>query len=227
MEERLAHRFHVLAPDLRGHGRSGWEPPWNLATHLEDVVETVVDGAGIDRATWLGHSFGGRLILDLYDWYPGHVERAVLLDPAIQVSPAGALKIADSERAEKAFATVEEAVANRIETTPLRRTPRQLVEEEMREHLVRHDDGLLRYRYSQAAAVAMYGELAAPPPASPADVPMLVVIAADSELVTDQQMDELRRRSGPAIQPVTVPGGHIVLWDAYAETADAVERFLS
>ena len=27
-EERLATRYRVLAPDLRGHGRSGWEPPW-------------------------------------------------------------------------------------------------------------------------------------------------------------------------------------------------------
>ncbi|MDQ3993500.1 MAG: alpha/beta hydrolase, partial [Actinomycetota bacterium] len=73
VEERLAARFHVLAPDLRGHGRSGWDPPWNLATHLADVVETVVDDAGVDHAIWLGHSFGGRLILDLYDWYPDHV----------------------------------------------------------------------------------------------------------------------------------------------------------
>src|SRR4029077_16857379 len=31
-EEQLADRFHVLAPDLRGHAGSGWEPPWTLAT---------------------------------------------------------------------------------------------------------------------------------------------------------------------------------------------------
>ena len=30
-EERLAGRFRVLAPDLRGHGNSGWEPPWTLS----------------------------------------------------------------------------------------------------------------------------------------------------------------------------------------------------
>jgi len=29
-EERLAHRFHVVSLDLRGHGRSDFDPPWSL-----------------------------------------------------------------------------------------------------------------------------------------------------------------------------------------------------
>jgi lipase len=45
-EERLAYHFRVLAPDLRGHGRSSYEPPWGIATQLADVIETV-RGEGI------------------------------------------------------------------------------------------------------------------------------------------------------------------------------------
>ena len=37
-EERLAARFRVLAPDLRGHGLSDYEPPWSFPTHLDDVL---------------------------------------------------------------------------------------------------------------------------------------------------------------------------------------------
>ena len=48
-EERLARRYRVLAPDLRGHGTSGWEPPWTFATHAHDVLETL-DAAGVQRA---------------------------------------------------------------------------------------------------------------------------------------------------------------------------------
>ena len=227
VEERLAARFHVLAPDLRGHGRSGWDPPWNLATHLADVVETVVDDAGVDHAIWLGHSFGGRLILDLYDWYPDHVNAAVLLDPAIQVPASRALELAERERQEKAFGTVDEAITTRIETAPLLHTPRELLEEEMREHLARSPDGLLRYRYSQAAVVAMYGELAGAPARPPEGIPTLVVVGEDSSLVAEGQLEDLHRALGDLLEVATVPGGHIVLWDAYEKTAAAVEAFVT
>jgi pimeloyl-ACP methyl ester carboxylesterase len=84
--------FRVLAPDLRGHGRSTWEPPWSLETLLEDVLETV----DVAPAPWVGHSLGGRLVLELLAREPGRVERAVLLDPAIRIRPDHALELADA-----------------------------------------------------------------------------------------------------------------------------------
>jgi pimeloyl-ACP methyl ester carboxylesterase len=36
-EERWSER-RVLAFDLRGHGSSGWEPPWTFATRVEDLA---------------------------------------------------------------------------------------------------------------------------------------------------------------------------------------------
>ncbi|MGZ8706944.1 MAG: alpha/beta fold hydrolase, partial [Gaiellaceae bacterium] len=78
-EERLAGHFRVLAPDLRGHGSSGWEPPWTFPTHAHDVIETL-DAAGVRRAQWVGHSFGGRLVLELAVLAPDRIERVALLD---------------------------------------------------------------------------------------------------------------------------------------------------
>src|SRR5919198_1939780 len=60
-EERLAERFRVLAPDLRGHGHSGWEPPWTIATNVADVLETIT-AAGVERAAWLRHPYGGPAV---------------------------------------------------------------------------------------------------------------------------------------------------------------------
>src|SRR5256886_8631966 len=57
-EERLAARFRVLAPDLRGHGFSGWDPPWTFATHAHDVLETL-DAAGVPPAPLLGPPLRG------------------------------------------------------------------------------------------------------------------------------------------------------------------------
>jgi lipase len=225
VEERLAARFHVLAPDLRGHGRSAWDPPWNLGQHLEDVLETL-ELLGVRPASWLGHSFGGRLILEVGDVAPELVERAVLLDPAIRIQPERALELAESERAEKAFSSVDEAIEKRIETAPLYRTPRVLLEEEMREHLTESRDGRLRYRYCQSAVVAMYGELAGADAFDFARVPTLLVVGADSGLVTESQVTTLRDALAEELTVVTVPGGHIVLWDAFDETADAIDAFL-
>ena len=225
-EERLATSFRVLAPDLRGHGRSEWEPPWSLDQHLSDVVE-LVDRLGIDQADWLGHSFGGRLVLEVFARHPDRVRRAVLLDPAVWVPPTIALDRAESERGDRSFATVEEAIAARVESSGLRHTPRELLEEEMFEHLDRDSDGRLRYRYCQSAVVAAYGELAkSPPPFEALRVPTLLVRGAESEVVPDVLVEVYADGVGELLQIVTVPGGHVVLWDAFAETADAVAAFL-
>src|SRR6185437_12551443 len=100
-QERWRKR-RVLAFDLRGHGRSGWEPPWTFATHVADLTETAT-ALGLSAADWVGHSFGGRLVLELASAQPQLVRRAGLLDPAIQVLPQVALDAAEFERREPAY----------------------------------------------------------------------------------------------------------------------------
>src|SRR5438067_5170952 len=96
-ELRWAETHHVVAPDLRGHGRSGYDEPWDFATHIADLVETT-GALGIERADWVGHSFGGRLVLELAARHPERIRRAVLLDPAIQILPHVAEFVAEAER---------------------------------------------------------------------------------------------------------------------------------
>jgi lipase len=223
-EERLAKRFRVLAPDLRGHGRSEWEPPWTIATHAHDVLETL-DDAGVRSAQWIGHSFGGRLLLELAALAPERVERAALLDPAIQLLPHVGFDFAERERADRAYDSAEDAIRQRLESGGA--TPREFLEEEMREHLVEHADGKLRFRYCQAAVVAMYSELCTPPPAPETlRMPSLLVHAGEFGLVREDQLEEFERALAGSLKIVEVPGGHMVYWDAYDETADALDAFL-
>ena len=223
-EERLSRRFRVLAPDLRGHGSSDWEPPWTIATHVHDVLETI-DDAGVRSADWIGHSFGGRLVLELAALDPERIRRAVLLDPAIQVLPHVAYDFAERERVERAYDRPEEAIAERLDSgVP---TQRGFLEEENREHLVRHADGKFRFRYCQAAVVSMYAELATPPPPPETlRVPTLLLYSPAFGLVREAQREEYVRALGDLVQVVEVPGGHIVYWDAFDETADAIDMFL-
>jgi lipase len=223
-EERLAKRFRVLAPDLRGHGSSDWEPPWTIATHAHDVLETL-DAAGVRRANWIGHSFGGRLVLELAALASERIERVVLLDPAIQLLPHVGFDFAERERVDRAFDSPEDAITARLETGAP--TPRTYLEEENREHLVEHADGKFRFRYCQSAVVSMYGELCTPPP-PPETVraPTLLVHAGEFGLVREEQLDAYETVLGDLVEIVEVPGGHIVYWDAFEQTADSVDRFL-
>jgi lipase len=225
LAERLAGRFHVRALDLRGHGRSGWEPPWSIAAHVDDLLETVPA-----PVAWIGHSFGGRLVMELAAHEPSRVERAVLLDPAIAVPPEIAYARAQEELQEHSFASVEEALEARSGGTglgSLAHTPRELLEEDVREHLAETPEGRFRYRYSAEAVAAAYQEMAHdPPPFEALRLPTLLVIGSHSKLVAAGELERYRTALGDQLEVVVVPGGHIPLWDAFEETAAAVEAFL-
>ena len=211
-EERWAARFHVLAPDLRGHGRSDWDPPWTFAQHVADLVDTFGELGAVD---WVGHSFGGRLILELAARHPELVRRAVLLDPAIHVLPHVAAFVADQERADQVYDSVEAYVDSRTDAGGM---DRARAVADMALHVDPLPDGRVRRRSSQAAVVAIYGELATEPPPPPA-APTLLVYAPAYGLVREEHAAQYSN-------VVTVPGMHMVMWAAFDETAAAVERFL-
>jgi lipase len=222
-EERLASRFQVRAPDLRGHGLSDWDPPWNLETHLEDLLETFEDEG---LAMWVGHSFGGRLVLELAARRPELLVCAVLLDPAIQILPHVGFDFAQEAAKDHAFSSPDEAIEARLASGSA--TPRPALEEEAREHLAPSPDGGLRWRYARAAVATMYSELCRePPPATVlSGVPTLLVHAEQFGLVREDQLEEYPATLGEGLELVAVPGGHVVYWDAFEPTAEAVEKFL-
>jgi lipase len=215
--------FHVLAPDLLGHGSSPYEPPWSIAAHLDAIVETI----GAKPAMLVGHSFGGRLALELAARASKLVSRLVLLDPAILVPPHVALLAAENARKERSYVSFDEGIDRRFEESQLHLAPRELVVEELAAHLVLDDDGLHRYRYCQAAVVAAYGEMASePPPFESVRVPTLLVLGERSYVPYDHLLEAHRAALGDLLEVHVLPGGHTVLWDALEETADAVASFL-
>src|SRR5919109_1490774 len=176
----------------------------------------------------MGHSSGGRLIMEVAARRPELVERAALLDPAIFVPPPIARQFAEEASAEQSFASIDEAIEASIVGGGLASTPRAILEEEMAAHLVAGDDGLLRYRYSRPSVAAAYLELAAPPPPfERLRLPTLLVVGALSKVVSAGELELYRAALGDLLTVVVVPGGHSVLWDAYEQTAGAIEAFLA
>jgi lipase len=222
LAERLG-QFHVLAPDLLGHGYSSWDPPWDLEAHCDAVVETV----GASRACLVGHSFGGRVAFELAARAPKLVPKLVLLDPAILLPPHVALQAAENARLEKVYVSFDELIERRYDESQLQSAPRGLVVEELAGHVYTDDEGLHRYRYCQSAVVAAYGEMASEPPSfERARIPTLLVLGERSYLPYDHLLDAHQAALGDLLEVAIVPGGHTVLWDALDETADVVGRFL-
>jgi len=80
----------VVAPDLRGRGRSSGLPaPFGLEQHADDLAR-VLDALGVDRAVVAGHSMGGFVAVRLAERHPDRVERLVLVDGGLPIpAPEG------------------------------------------------------------------------------------------------------------------------------------------
>lgn len=216
--------FHVVAPDLIGHGASPYEPPWSIAEHLDALLGTLGGGPSL----WIGHSFGGRLAYEIAARCPGAVERLVLLDPALHIDAHIALYVAEEGRKDRSFASFDEGVDRRFAESVLTRASRDVVAGDLAGYLVESEDGRWRYRYSQSAVIAAYGDMAsAPAPFTAVRVPTLVVLGAESYVPYDHLRDAHREALGDLIEVVTVPGGHTLLWDAFDETGEAIGAFLA
>jgi pimeloyl-ACP methyl ester carboxylesterase len=57
----LSERFRVIAPDLRGHGWTDAPARGYDKEQLASDVLALLDAMGIERATWVGHDWGGWL----------------------------------------------------------------------------------------------------------------------------------------------------------------------
>ncbi len=76
----LARRFTVIAPDFMGHGESA-KPrgDYSLGAYASAIRDLLV-ALGHERATFVGHSLGGGVAMQLAYQFPERCERLVLVD---------------------------------------------------------------------------------------------------------------------------------------------------
>ncbi len=225
----------VLAPDLRGHADSTWDPPWDAATHVADLLETLdaAGGAGrgaggpdVARIDVVGHSFGGLLATHLAAAAPERIRRVVLLDPAIGLDPARMRDAAEETRLDDGWPTFEEALVARLADRPPQAiTP---VREDLKEHLAEGDDGRFRLRFSRSAVIVGWSEMTRPP-VSLREFPgeLLLVVADSGGYVTPALRESLGADLGSRFTERTVRAGHMIWWDALEDTAAVVGAFLA
>jgi lipase len=221
--------MRVLAPDLRGHGRSTWAPPWGAEQHVADLIETL-DAHDVARASIVAHSFGGVLAMRLAAAHPERVTRIALIDPAVALDPADAERYAvedlDGDGRAQVFADEAAARAHWLAIRP--EEGRWALEHEVATHLEPAPEGGVRWRFSRAAAICAWSEMARPAPSlGRFSGPVLLVVARRGSFVTPALEEALRTEAAARLERVSVASGHVPMWDAPEALAAALDAFLA
>jgi pimeloyl-ACP methyl ester carboxylesterase len=239
LAQALRANFHVVAPDLRGHGDSGWATgsSYSLADHVYDLT-CLVKSENFENVTIVGHSMGGMVSLTYAGAFPKAVSRLVVLDgvtnfPARRVKSAD-VRIADwvgdldkfAQRKIHRYASVADG-AERI----LHRNPRLTREQAL--HLAAHGlkpnadgtyswkfDPYLRarapYRLSLEDHVGLWSRI---------QCPTLLVSASESFLPDPETAAVLKHFKHAELAKIA-GAGHWLQHDKPDEVRELIKRFL-
>ena len=99
MLAKLAERCHVYAPDLRGHGKSGWVPRgYTIRDYVEDIRAFLQAVSG--PAVLMGHSLGGIIAVATTKACPDLVRALIVGDAPLDAASWG--KIMREQRGKNA-----------------------------------------------------------------------------------------------------------------------------
>jgi len=211
----LRERFHVIAPDVRGHGESAWSPDgaYQYRDQAADLA-AIADQLGLDRFSLIGTSMGGIIAMTFAGSHSDRLARLVINDigPDAETGSQRITQMVGSRPDD--FATLEDAMVYRRQMSPIV-AGRSLEDQEelARGVLRRRDDGRWAWKMDPQY---VQQRVAQGPPVRPAlwpvlqslGCPTLVVWGEDSDVLSGAQARRMTETL-PKGQLVAVPGiGH-------------------
>lgn len=234
----LQPHFHVMAPDLRGHGDSDWAKgsSYSFADHIYDMTRLVA-AAGVQQAALVGHSYGGMIAMAYAGAFPDKVSKLVVLDGAfLRDPPRSAIErqitrwAADLDRISTSkarhYRSIEEA-ADRMSERNTHLTREQAL------HLARHAvkqnaDGTFRwkfdpyqrvsapYRLSRDDYVALWQRIACP----------TLLLSASESFIPDPRSAGILEHFRHGQQKIIEGAGHWLQHDRFDEVLGELRAFL-
>lgn len=188
----------VIAPDVRGRGRSGRDPdPANYAppVYVQDLLG-LLGGLGIGPAIYVGISMGGIITMLLAAMAKDRVAAAALVDIGPVIEEAGLKRIAAYTGVGMEFASWDEAVAAVAATQkPVFPNADESFFKRFTRRVCREENGRVIYDYD--AAIARPNASTQPPDMTPLFealglAPILVVRGALSDLLSSEGVELMR-----------------------------------
>ena len=238
--EHVSQSRRVLTADLRGRGRSAYDPnPANYAVPVEtrDMVKLAA-AAGIPRLIVLGTSRGGVIAMTLAAFKPAVLAGAILNDMGAQLEPEGLERIYAVMRSPPNFAGWKEA-ANALKRSNEERFPdvsdaRWL---SFAQAVFRENAGRVEGNYDPRFPAAILEGRGTNPrtDAGAADLwkwfralaatPTLILRGGNSDLLSEETVSAMKREK-PDLSAVTVRNrGHVPFLDE-PEAVAAIDAFL-
>lgn len=143
----LSGRYHVLAPDQRGHGDTDWAPEYGFAPMAQDLLG-FLDALDLREVTLMGLSMGGIVSFVFAAAHPERVRRLVVMDIGPEIAAAGATNVASMLAAKDTFSSEDEAFAQARASNP--RPSDDRLRHRVSHNLRTLPDGTLTFKYDQA-----------------------------------------------------------------------------
>jgi pimeloyl-ACP methyl ester carboxylesterase len=225
----------LVAIDLPGHGHSdgGARGSFGLSANATDVA-TAVRALAPDAGLLAGMSLGGLTSIALAAVAPELERRLVLVDVTPGVNRDKASAITAFVNGPESFADFDEILARTVEFNPTR--SEASLRRGILHNAVQRDDGSWVWRYARfrseepdvadgkPIAVPDFGDLWDTLGAT--TMPLMLVRGADSPVVDDDDVAELRRRRPDVHVEIVEGAGHSIQGDRPVELATLLEAFL-
>ncbi|MDF2156828.1 alpha/beta fold hydrolase [Algoriphagus sp. CAU 1675] len=82
----LENEYTLYLVDQRNHGDSPHSDEWNYKVMVEDLRE-LLDEEGLEKVFLMGHSMGGKTVMNFATQYPERVEKLIVADIAPRYYP--------------------------------------------------------------------------------------------------------------------------------------------
>jgi pimeloyl-ACP methyl ester carboxylesterase len=198
-------RFRIVSIDFAGMGDSGNRREYTPLGFVRDIVG-VLDHAGFDKATLVGHSFGGGRVARACAEVPQRVERAVIVDSHMRLTEEKRSTRPYEIGPRRVYPTFEAARARFRLVPPEHRTAPYILDYVARHSLKEVEGGWtwkfdeqLIPKHDDAKTVDILGSIR---------VPVTFIYGDASAIVSRQHAHDIVRHIPNARGPIAIPQSH-------------------
>lgn len=215
----LVNDHDIIQVDMRNHGLSPRDPVMNYPAMAQDLLDTL-DAQHIEKATFIGHSMGGKAVMALSALAPERIARLV----AIDIAPVDY----HVRRHDEIFAAINAVTASEAKN-------RQQAAAVMREHL--NEEGVIQFllksyvdgewRFNVPVLWEQYPHIVGWETIPAWDHPALFIPGGNSPYVTEAYRADLLAQFPQARAHVIAGAGHWVHAEKPEAVLRAIRRYLN